>query len=776
MSLNKIALMTWFHYNNFGTVLQVYALSEILKRMGYDPSVINYIPIDKHIWTINDMLKNPMFFLNKAVNKVKGTAKFNINADIERGKLFDSFREENIKFTHSCATSSQLYALNSHFDTFICGSDQIWTPIAYNCKYFLDFVNNEWKKISYAPSMGVSSIRDNDIKEHMRKQLESFRYISVREREGSKIIHSLTGQDVKVVLDPTLLLSKDDWKGLKASKLNSKPINKPYLLCYFLGADKKPWKSVEIIAKRLGLEIVVIPVHAKDYKRRFKVMNRVGPMDFLDLFENADFVCTDSFHGTVFSIINEKAFVAYKRFSDKKKTSQNSRIYNILSLLGLESQLYCDNVIASIQNARNINYETVNKLLEEKREQSIDFLRKAIKDSISSEPMMKIKITNTCCGCGVCKTVCPQSAISIAVDGNGFLQANVNVDNCIKCRKCIAVCPFNGKKAEPIGKDTDKLFMGRSKSNSTLNSSSSGGIAHELARYCCESGYDVMGCVYDKEHKIAKHICVLAGNVAELNTFQGSKYIQSHFDNSISQILNSKKAIIFGTPCQIAGIDNLLGSKGTRENYVLVDLICHGVPSNILWKKYLGELSLQYKFGEMPDVEFRYKPKGWQKRHIKITDRDKVYINKDTKDLFFRFFKTGNCLADCCYECNYRTSSCADIRLGDYWGEKYRNDKKGASMVLSLTQKGEKMLKSLHNNKRIDLMQNQLSDYWTIQIPQNVKKPIFYGRLLADLRNDRKSLKVLAKKYCKQYEQSKKLYRIASQCRDTVKKLIYKRT
>lgn len=776
MSLNKIALMTWFHYNNFGTVLQVYALSEILKRMGYDPSVINYIPIDKHIWTIKDMLKKPVFFLNKVVNTVKRAVKFNNNIDIERNKLFNSFREGNIKFTHSCDTASQLHALNSQFDTFICGSDQIWTPIAYNSKYFLDFVNNNWKKVAYAPSLGVSEISDNDIKEHMKKQLESFKYISVREREGYKIIHSLTGQDAKVVLDPTLLLSKQDWKGLKASKLDSKLINKPYLLCYFLGHGEEPWKSVQRMAKRLKLEIVVIPVHAKDYKRRFKVINGVGPMEFLDLFENANFVCTDSFHGTVFSIINEKAFVAYKRFSDKKKTSQNSRIYNILSLLGLESQLYCGNDKATIQNARNINYEAVNKLLEEKREKSKGFLSNSIKDSINSQTISKVKITNTCCGCGVCKAVCPQSAISIAVNESGFLQANVNEDNCIKCSKCTAICPFNGKTAVPIGKEQDKLFMGRSKSKQTLDSSSSGGMAHELAKYCCESGYDVIGCVYDKENKIAKHTGVLACNVLQLHAFQGSKYIQSHFGNSINQILNSQKAIIFGTPCQIAGIDNLLRSKGIRDNYVLVDLICHGVPSEILWKKYLDELNIRYKFEDTPDVEFRYKPKGWQKRHIKITSRDKAYTSKDTKDLFFRFFKTGNCLADCCYECNYKTSSCADIRLGDYWGEKYKKDKRGSSMVISLTQKGELLLKSLHNNKRIDLMQNQLSDYWTIQVPRNVKKPIFYERLLADLKSNRASLKILAKKYCMPYEQAKKMYKIAGQCRSTFKKLKDKRT
>lgn len=770
--MNNIALMTWYHYNNFGTVLQVYALSEMLKRLGYEPSVINYIPDDKHIWTIKDMLKNPRVFTNKVVMKIKSAPKFYSNPDFQRDKLFDCFREKNITLTCSCNTSSELNALNSQFNAFICGSDQIWAPTVYNPKYFLDFVNNDSKMIAYAPSIGMSSISNEDIKEQMKKHIQRFKYLSVRECEGSKIIYNLTGQKAKVVLDPTLLLDKDKWNGLISSKLNMEVRNRPYLLCYFLGQSKKHWESASRIAKELDLEIVVVPVHQKDYKSKYRIIKGVGPKEFLELFSKAAFVCTDSYHGTIFSIIYEKSFITYKRFSDKNKISQNSRIHNILRLLGLESQLYSGSDKESVGNAKRIDFKAVNKVLEEKREESIDFLKDALKDSANSELPSEFKITNTCCGCGTCKAVCPQSAISVEVDENGFLQAHINNDNCIKCMKCISVCPFNGESAPLIGKEQDKLFMSRSKSTEVLNKSSSGGIAHELAKFCCKVGYDVIGCVYDNENRIAKHKRIMAGDVSHLNNFQGSKYIQSHFEDSINDIVASQKAIVFGTPCQIAGIDNLLRLKRIRDNYVLVDLICHGVPSNILWNKYLDEQNLKYNCGSTPDVEFRYKPMGWRKRHIRITNGDKVYTKEDTKDLFFRFFKAGNCLADSCYECNYRTSGCADIRLGDYWGEKYKKDNKGVSMVLALTQKGEILLKSLHNKNVIDLEQNNIGDYWTIQLPQNSKKPIFYERLLSDLKNDENTLKVLASEYCKQYEQSQIIYKIAARCKITAKKII----
>lgn len=770
--MKNIALMTWHNYNNYGTVLQVYALSEIVKELGYNPSVINYIPDDKHIWTIKDMLKNPLFFANKVVMKIKKELKLNVNLDITRAKSFDYFRKENIKLTCSYKTSSQLNALNSQFDAFICGSDQIWAPTVYNPKYFLDFVDNDSKMIAYAPSIGMSSINNELIKEQMKSNIQRFKHLSVRECEGSKIIGNLTNQEAKVVLDPTLLLSKEKWNRLKSSKLKIEVPNKPYLLCYFLGKSKKYWKSVEKIAKILNLDIVVIPVHDKDYKRKFKIIEGAGPNEFLELFSKAQFVCTDSYHGTIFSIINEKAFVTYKRFSDKDKNSQNSRIYNILNLLGLEGQLYFGSDKESIENAKKINYKAVNRLLTEKRNESIDYLKNALKDSMNAEKSSEFKITNTCCGCGTCKAICPQGAISVELDENGFLKAKIDEDNCIKCKKCISVCPFNGKEAPLVDKEHGKLFMSRSKSSEVLKKSSSGGVAFELSRFCCKNGYHVIGCTYDSENRVAKHRRIMAGELSQLNIFQGSKYIQSHFEESICDILSSRRAIVFGTPCQIAGISNLLKYKNIRDNYILVDLICHGVPSNILWQRYLDELNKQYNLGLILNVEFRHKPMGWRKMYIKIFNGVNIYIKSDTKDCFFRFFKSGNCYADSCYECNYRTASCADIRLGDYWGEKFKKDKQGVSMVLALSKKGELLLKSLHKENIIDLEQNDFNDYWTIQHPYNPKKPVSYTRLLSDLKNGNSTLKVLADKYCRQYEQLQILYKIMGKCKITAKKFL----
>ncbi|PYG89470.1 coenzyme F420-reducing hydrogenase beta subunit [Ruminiclostridium sufflavum DSM 19573] len=762
--MNKIAVMTWYHYNNFGTVLQVYALNEILKELGHTPGVINYIPDDKRIWTISNIFEEPLLFTNKLLTKIKRSLKVYGTDDNKRDEAFECFRKEHIAMTSSCKTASELYALNRQFDVFICGSDQIWSPDTFNPKYFLDFVSNTSGRIAYAPSMGVAAIENNDVMEHMKKEIQRFKHLSVREGEGSSLIQKLTGQEARVVLDPTLLRDKSMWDRLVSSKEYLNILKRPYLLCYFLGRCERYWHSVSRIAKLLDLEAVVIPVHPNDYKRGFEVIKGAGPKEFLELFSGAEFVCTDSYHGTIFSIINEKPFVVYKRFSDKSKKSQNSRIYSLLRLLGLEGLLYSGNDRESAAGAKDIDYKNVKIIIEEKRKESIKFLKDSIADSLKARTSSEFKITNTCCGCGACEAACPQAAVSMELDGLGFLKAKVDKDSCIKCRVCISVCPFNGKSVPQIGKEGDKLFMGRSKSAEVLNKSSSGGVAHEIASFCCENGYAVTGCIYDNDKRLARHMRIAAGALSGLKALQGSKYLQSHFGQSIKDTIASEKAAVFGTPCQIAGLANLLSSKGIRDNYVLVDLICHGVPSDILWKRYLEELNLRSGRGTLHKADFRYKPMGWQKRYIRIESGEKVYTEKDTKDLFYRFYKAGNCLAESCYECNYRTSGCADIRLGDYWGEKYKREKTGASMVLALTQKGEKLLESLYNAKAVALEENSITDYWEIQHPQNEKKPLFYYRMLSDMKSGNNSLKALADEYCRQYEQARLIYKAAGRC------------
>lgn len=748
--MKKVAVMTWSHYHNFGTSLQVTALTYVIRKLGYQVDVINYIPHGKLV-----SLKGYKTF-NYYIGKVRektNNRKYRSIYDEDREKAFVKFLDENISLTEECKTDSDLFLLNEKYDVFVCGSDQIWAPTIFNAKYFLNFVENPRKMVAYAPSIGLSIIDDPYVRNRMAENINRFTHLSVREEQGAKLIREICNKDAKVVLDPTLLLTSNEWDTM------SVPIDedKPYILCYFLGTNEENWSHVYALSKNTNMHLKIIPVFESDYARGHDVVKGVGPGEFLSLVKNASLICTDSFHCTAFSIIYNKPFYSYERFSSKDENNQNSRIYNILKLLKLENRLVKDKTSIPAQPF-NCEYNDTNKQLEKKYHESIEFLEKALREAVNDNSSSEYKITNTCCGCGACSIICPTNAIEIKRDNKGFLKYFITEEKCIRCKKCKTVCPFNNKKSIDINKDIHNLYMLKSVDKNVLSTSSSGGAGFEIAKHLSEEGYDVVGCVYDKKKTEAVHKLVQAGDIQGLNAFKGSKYIQSNTKDCFEQIINkTQKAVIFGTPCQIAGIDLLLRAKNKRKNYVLVDLICHGVPSQLLWNKYLKEGSKRYGYGKSPNVKFRDKSKGWRKMYMNIEGDNKRYVRRDVKDLFYRFFLLGNCYMESCYECNFRTSSSADIRIGDYWGPRYRDDKDGVSMVIAMTEVGEMFFHKLRADSKIEIERNQCIEYWTVQYPENPIKPAFYEELIQDLRDETKPLTEIANLYCSEFEFHQKL-------------------
>jgi len=753
--------MTWYHYPNFGTALQVTALSYIIAKMGYQPRVIQYIPYGELL--TRGVYKKPAFYIKKIISAIEYR---NLIKDEGRKMAFRTFLSEHIKFTRPCRTASELFALNSEFDAFVCGSDQIWAPTFFNSKYFLDFVQQPSKLVSYAPSIGLSVIEDMYVRNRMKEYISRFNHLSIREEQGQSLIRELCGKEAVVVLDPTLLLKPDEWDCMVSNQIEPSSCI-PYILCYFLGANKLSWKKVRILSKKTGLPVKVIPVFNQDLRRGYQVISGAGPAEFLGLIKNAAFVCTDSFHGTTFSILYKRPFYVFERFSNKDSYSQNSRIYNILKIAGLDDRLVKDKMKLR-DNPLNCDFAEAKYRLDIEREKSLQYLENALKESTGAVSVRDTyTITNTCCGCGSCAAICRQGAIEIKRDEDGFMKAFVVQNKCIRCGMCKKVCPYNGLNSIEIEKEKHKLFMAYSKQVEVLQKSSSGGIGYEISKLLCANGYSVIGCTYDKKKAEATHQCVPAGEIGRLHIFQGSKYLQSNTADVIKELVNSlEKAVVFGTPCQISGIDRLLKLKEKRDNFILVDLICHGVPSQNLWKKYIREGSKKYGYGLTPEVVFRYKPKGWRKKYIRLSGNGKTYIRVDKKDLFYRFFLLRHCFAPSCYECNYRTASAADIRMGDYWGPRYKNNKSGVSMVISMTSAGEKVLQWLYQMNRIELQQMDCEEYWTVQYPKNPIKPVFYNELMCELRDDSIPLKTLVNKYCTEYECFNNIYSIYASIRN----------
>ena len=744
MDSRKVAIMTWHTHENFGTALQAGATCSVLKSLGYESDLIQYIPKPK----ITDATFTDVIW------RCKNKAKFIINpvyASSERSELFKEFLKKSAGYSATCTSFPELHDLNELYDAFICGSDQVWSPFFFDSKYFLDFVENTNKMIAYAPSMGANKIENPFIREKMKNLISRFKYLSIREQQGAKIIKELTGQDAKIVLDPTLLMTPVQWDShIKESE--TEKIQGEYIICYFLGEANKYMNYVNALSQKMGVPYYVIPVKAKQ-KNSNCVPFEVGPCEFVSLIKNAKYVVTDSFHGTAFAVNYNIPFTVFKRFKDNDPKNQNSRIYSFLDMLGLENRLV--DYKKSVGDVLECDFSNANKKLSEIREESLNYLKNALECAVNDPKFpenVPFKITDLCCGCGACASVCKKGAISIIKKDEGFNHYSIDAEKCVNCGQCKNVCPMTQIKA-PEMKNSVALYSVKSNSDETLKKSSSGGVGHELAFQLLNSGYAVCGCVYETETNSAKHIWVTPDEKEKLSLFQGSKYIQSNTAeaiNEIDDVARKYKLAFFGTPCQAAAMDKILSKKSVRKDAVIVDLICHGVPSYHLWDKYLLDINKKCGVGENPEVLFRGEESDWHRRMLQVTGNGEAYTRTEQKDDFYAFFRRGLCDMTTCFDCPYRERSGADLRIGDYWGNKFINDKQGVSMVIANTDAGKEFVDGL--NKVCNITEQDLDEYWSVQCPYNQHKPLIREQLIEELKDEHSDLHELRKKYCSYYD------------------------
>lgn len=338
-NMKKIALMTWFDNDNYGSALQAFALKYTIEKIG-NCDVINYkSPYRRYKLSDLKSSNGRKIIFEKSITKlceVLFKQKYTNHIIEKRGK-FLSFFSDYLCLNKKQLTKMELKNLTDKYDYFVCGSDQIWSPLSYDASFYLDFTNTK-NKISYAPSFGVDNINVFDDKvEEIRTNLQKFSSLSVREYSGKNIVKDFIGEEVPVCLDPTMLLSKEEWSNF--AKTDKKNNAEDYLYCLFLGDYKLHRKSFIDISSFLHIPVFLHSYNRKDYFSNFSHFNGLGPLEFVNSIKNANFVCTDSFHAAVFSIIFHKPFVLYKRFSDGDNESQNTRVINLLQMLDLSERL-----------------------------------------------------------------------------------------------------------------------------------------------------------------------------------------------------------------------------------------------------------------------------------------------------------------------------------------------------------------------------------------------------------------------------------------------------
>lgn len=385
--MKQIGLSVCYDTKNFGSQLQVLATIKKIEELGYKTEIIRYCKTitPKFVLQTIPRFFNPCFLKTKfgSNHRNKELQKHPelLQQVKRRNKRFNQFAE-----THFTNMSSPYRGWETlceqaglKYDAFLCGSDQLWLPSNLGSHFYtLEYAPANKPKIAYATSFGVSRIPWFQ-KKSTARYLNRFSALSSREEKGTAIIKGLTGKDVPVVCDPTLLLSYDEWTKLIPSK---RLIEDKYIFCYFLGTNLEHRKIARELRAKTGLSIVSVPFldNYVDEDRTFGDV-RLFDMDsgdFVNLIRNAEYVLTDSFHGSVFSILNHKQFITLNRFADENKNSRNSRIETLCSILALEDRRYKNADICEQINAE-IDYDSVEDRLSELRSKSAEYLSKALK-------------------------------------------------------------------------------------------------------------------------------------------------------------------------------------------------------------------------------------------------------------------------------------------------------------------------------------------------------------------------------------------------------------
>lgn len=379
--MKKIGIITHYYNSlNYGGNLQAYALCKYLMKCGVDVEQISYNKSHKKKFfqgTVKDILKNAMYETKKKIlhfwyrNEIK-------TLSVQRNKAFYHFSKILIPHSDTVYTDENIKDCLGEYDIFVTGSDQVWNLTWYRRPFFLDFVSDEGSKISYAASISLD-VLDDEQKEIFSNSLKSYKAISVREDMSVNLLKDIIDKDVELVLDPTFLLDIEDWDAVCSERI----VGEKYIFAYFLGYREGIDDIVINYARKHNLRVVTIPYASGIWKRNGRRFRDIEIMDaspemFLSLVKYSECVFTDSFHAIVFSFIFKKQFYVFNR---DKQGSMKSRIISLTSILDLQDR-FCmraeQESIEYIENLSEIDYSVSFNEVEKMREKSYEFIYKNI--------------------------------------------------------------------------------------------------------------------------------------------------------------------------------------------------------------------------------------------------------------------------------------------------------------------------------------------------------------------------------------------------------------
>ena len=387
MSLVGLTVVTY--KDNFGSALQTYATQRVVNELGYETKTFDITGLSKSIRN-----RKVLYYLSRLLHKderayilsnVISSAKKKKHNDnyaknmSVRHEMYKDFYSKHIKFFPHVDNWKLLSEQSATCDMALVGSDQLWGAANIAGGYFtLEFVPDNVKKIAYSTSFGVS-VLPKQLHKHAKKFLDRIEHISVREDSGKTLVKQLTGREIPVVCDPTMLLTAEEWLDIQKEAPFT---DGDYILTYFMGDNPEQREFVKRLKEKTGYKIVGL-LHGSTFVESDEhycdeTPYDVGPGEFLNLIRHAKYVCTDSFHCSVFSILYGTEFFAFPRDAEGSSFSANDRLHTLLGWTGLQNRMLTRN--ENMENVMNLHldYNVIQRLVADKRKSSMDFLKTAL--------------------------------------------------------------------------------------------------------------------------------------------------------------------------------------------------------------------------------------------------------------------------------------------------------------------------------------------------------------------------------------------------------------
>jgi len=369
----SVGIITFHNSGNYGAVLQAYALQRVIESLGSCAEFVDYRNAHRGRAHLPPMRRFVNTVWSRYLRQVLG------------GKLRDrrtaDFRKAHLRLSAKTYTDPISLAENPpRYDAYVAGSDQVWNPInnSWDSSYFLTFAPQGARRIAYAASFGLSLLPP-EYAAKCSEWLKEFDFLSVREIDGQRIVRDLTGRDATLVLDPTLLLTPQDWRHVSVPHV----AEKPYILCYYMPGDRLVDQKIAEIARQVSRETgwSIREIGRKEYYRLKPFSNGVfnaGPGEFLGLIDGASFVVTNSFHGTAFAINFGKPFVVPFNGSIPISKRLTSRVSSLLRTLSMEHRMVDVSANCALEEIMRPISSSAG-LLHVARQDSIRFLTTALR-------------------------------------------------------------------------------------------------------------------------------------------------------------------------------------------------------------------------------------------------------------------------------------------------------------------------------------------------------------------------------------------------------------